>query len=150
MSRNRILTSLCVIAAPLGILALSAGPASARVSGPAFYVEGQLYRTVGTPTDLSSTGAPDHTFDTIYVLADQKNVANAAPGVGRYNGGRWQAHDIAVPDYDAALAAGDLDHDGVLDSEAEVRAAIDAGAAIDNGVVSEFVCTVVKLPANQR
>ncbi len=79
MSRNRILTSLCVIAAPLGILALSAGPASARVSGPAFYVEGQLYRTVGMPTDLSSTGAPDHTFDTIYVLQTRRTSPTRRP-----------------------------------------------------------------------
>jgi hypothetical protein len=33
-------------------------PATAGVSGPAFYVNRQLYRTVGTPTDLSGTGAP--------------------------------------------------------------------------------------------
>ena len=36
-----------------------AGAAGAGgVTGPSFYVDGTLYRTVGTPTDLSGTGAP--------------------------------------------------------------------------------------------
>jgi hypothetical protein len=40
--------------------------AVAGVSGPSFYVDGEPYRTVGAPTDFSETGAPDHSFDTIY------------------------------------------------------------------------------------
>jgi hypothetical protein len=47
-----------VAAASLGLVA----PASAGVTGPAFYVDGSLYRTVGTPTDLSGTGAPAHAW----------------------------------------------------------------------------------------
>ena len=49
---------------------------SGGVTGPAFYVDGQLYRTVNTPTDLSNTGAPDSSFDTIYQFFGlQPNVA---------------------------------------------------------------------------
>ncbi len=43
-----------------------AGKGAGGVTGPAFYVNGQLYRTVNTPTDLSKTGAPAHSFDSIY------------------------------------------------------------------------------------
>jgi hypothetical protein len=54
---------------------------SGSVSGPAFYVDGAQYRTVGTPTDLSETGAPAQSFDTIYDFGGlQLNVATAAPG----------------------------------------------------------------------
>ena len=57
--------------------ALAQGPPS-----PSFYVDGTLYRTVGTPTDLTNTGAPDSSFDTIYQFfgAQAFNVATAAPG----------------------------------------------------------------------
>ena len=60
-----------------------------------FYVDGSLYRTIATPTDLSNTGAPAHSFDKIYALGVDSsgdpllNVAEAAPGDGDYNGGRW-------------------------------------------------------------
>src|SRR5688500_11442657 len=71
-------------------LAALSGVASAGVSGPAFFVNGTVYRTVGTPTDLSGTGAPAHSFDTIYeFFGAQLNVATTAPGDPGYNGGRW-------------------------------------------------------------
>ena len=76
--------------------ALAVAPAafggSGGVTGPAFYVDGTLYRTVNTPTDLSNTGAPEHARDTIYDFGGaQLNVATAAPGDTDYNGGRWCA-----------------------------------------------------------
>ncbi|HZN20634.1 MAG TPA: hypothetical protein VFB84_20985 [Micromonosporaceae bacterium] len=131
------------------VLAL-APPASAGVTGPAFYVDGALYRTVATPTDLSGTGAPAYAWDTIYDLGGaQLNVATAAPGDQDYSGGRWQVHALAFPSrYGAAVAAGDLDGDGVLDSSAEVAAALDAGTAVDAGVVRQFVCPVSPVPAS--
>jgi hypothetical protein len=49
-----------------GVAAAGVAPASAGVGGPAFYVDGQVYRTVGTPTNLSGTGAPAHSWDVIY------------------------------------------------------------------------------------
>jgi hypothetical protein len=139
-----------------GGLALAAGfalatPASAGVQGPAFYVDGQTYRTVATPTDLSGTSAPAHAWDVIYDFGGaQLNVAEAAPGSPGYNGGRWQVHGLSFPDgYAAAVAAGDLDGDGTLDSAAEVEAALAADAAVDVGVVAQFVCPVIPFPANQ-
>lgn len=128
-----------------------AGPASAGVSGPAFYVDHVLYRTVATPTDLSGTGAPEQSYDSIYSFGSaQPSVAESAPGHRGYNGGRWQVHLVALPHgHDAALASGDLDHDGVLDALDEVMAALAAGDAVDTGVVKWFVCTVNPVPAGQ-
>jgi hypothetical protein len=129
-------------------LAIGASGASAGVSGPSFYVDGQLYRTVGTPTDLSGTGAPAHAWDTIYDFGGaQLNVAEAAPGQVGYNGGRWQVHALSFPGgYAAALDDGDLDIDGVLDSTSEVAAALAAGSAVDTGVVKQFECPAIPLP----
>jgi len=123
---------------------------SGGVTGPAFYVDGQLYRTVNTPTDLSHTGAPAHSFDTIYMLPGQPfNVATAAPGDPGYNGGRWMVHLIAYnTSHAATVAAHDADGSGDLDSAAEVQAALadsGPGGATDTGVVKEFVCPVIKL-----
>jgi len=85
----RRLTSMLVAC---GLLAtLFAAPAAA--GGPpdlAFYVDDVRYRTIGTPTDLSNTGAPAHSFDRIYALGGSlANVAEAKPGDRDYNGGRW-------------------------------------------------------------
>jgi hypothetical protein len=75
-----------------GLLA-TLGAGGALAGGPpaiGFYVDGQLYRTVGTPTDFSKTGAPAHSFDRIYALGDGlMNVAESKPGDRDYNGGRW-------------------------------------------------------------
>jgi hypothetical protein len=131
-----------VVAAAVVGAALAAG--SGGVTGPAFYVNGQLYRTVNTPTDLSSTGAPDHSFDTIYDFGGlQPNVATAAPGDPGYNGGRWRVHGLSFPNYAAAVSAFDANGSGNFDSASEVQAALAAGAAIDNGVVKSFVCPVI-------
>jgi hypothetical protein len=78
------------------------------------------------------------------------NVATAAPGDAGYNGGRWMVHALAFNStYAAAVAAHDMDGDGVLDTNAEVWAAIaDDGASgvTDTGVVKSFVCPVIRLP----
>ncbi|MGH3104194.1 MAG: hypothetical protein ACRDN6_08895 [Gaiellaceae bacterium] len=130
-----------------------AGSATANgaggVTGPAFYVDGELYRTVNTPTDLSGTGAPAHSYDTIYALGGQRNVATAAPGDRGYNGGRWMVHAVAYnTSWAATVAAHDANGSGDLDSAAEVSAALadpGAGGATDTGVVKRFVCPVIKL-----
>lgn len=129
-------------------LVLGAGTSHAGVTGPAFYVDHVLYRTVATPTDLDQTGAPAHSYDVIYSFGSaQLSVATSAPGYTDYNGGRWAVHAVSLPHgYGAALASGDLDGNGVLDSTAEVMAAIGAGDAVDAGVVRRFVCTVNPLP----
>jgi hypothetical protein len=120
------------------------------VTGPAFYVDGSLYRTVNTQTDLSNTGAPAHSFDTIYDLGGaQLNVATAAPGDTGYNGGRWMVHAIAFnTSWAATVAAHDANDSGNLDSAAEIRSALadpGPGGAKDLGVVKQFVCPVIKL-----
>jgi hypothetical protein len=145
---SRHLAAVAVLATVTTVgLAIGASSASAGVSGPSFYVDGQLYRTVGTPTDLSDTGAPTHAWDIIYDFGGaQLNVAEAAPGQVGYNGGRWQVHALTFPGgYAAALADGDLDGDGVLDSTSEVMAALAAGSVVDAGVVKQFECPAIPL-----
>jgi hypothetical protein len=139
----------------IGATLLIAGSAFAQGSGgvssdPAFYVDGTLYRTVGTPTDLSNTGAPDHSFDVIYNFGgNQLNVATAAPGYPDYNGGRWRVHALAFPNgYAAAVAANDGNGSGSLDTTAEVQSALADGSAVDTGIVKSFVCPVIKFPEN--
>ncbi len=151
MSRLRALMATLALLAALAALG---GAAAQGVTGPAFYVDGALYRTVGTPTDLAGTGAPAHSFDIIYNLGGyQPNVATAAPGDPGFNGGRWQVHAIAyTTSYAATVAAHDTNGSGDLDSAAEVRAALmdsGAGGARDLGIVKTFECPVIKLPANE-
>ena len=58
-------------AAAAAALLLSIAASAVAAGGPpqiGFYVDGATYRTVGTPTDFSRTGAPAHSFDRIYVL----------------------------------------------------------------------------------
>ena len=141
---RRTLT-LVVLAAVAAVVATSALAGAGGVTGPAFYVDGQLYRTVGTPTDLPAR-APAHSFDTIYDLGGlQPNVAEAAPGDRDYNGGRWTVRAISFADYAGALAAFDANGSGTFDSAEEVEAAVAAGAATDLGIVKRFVCPAIPL-----
>ena len=126
--------------------------AVAGVSGPSFYVGGVPYRTVGTPTDFSESGAPDHSFDTIYQFsgAQPLNVATAAPGDPGFNGGRWRVEVIGYADnenYSSALAAFDANGSGDFDSAAEVEAAIASGVVTTSEGPS-FECPVIPLPRN--
>lgn len=147
MSHKRILVALASVGLAIGGAgALAAQAAAGGVSGPAFYVDHVLYRTVATPTDLSTTGAPDSTFDAIYSIPGQPNVADSAPGHPGFNGGRWQVHSLEVASHDALLAGADLDDNGVIDALDEVHAALDSGLAVDTGIVREFVCTVNPVP----
>jgi hypothetical protein len=138
---------LILTASAAAALALTPLTASAGVSGAAFYVDGVLYRTVATPTDLSRTGAPDHSFDTIYEFSGAQpfNVATAAPGDRGYNGGRWRVEvvDYAVDDA-SALAGFDANGSGDFDSAAEVESAIEADAIMTSDGPS-FVCPVIPL-----
>jgi len=142
---RKVILTAAVAAAALALIPLNA---SAGVGGPAFYVDGVLYRTVATPTDLSRTGAPDHSFDTIYEFSGDQpyNVATAGPGDRGYNGGRWRVEvvDYAV-DYGSALAGFDANGSRDFDSSAEVESAIEAGA-INTSDGPSFVCPVIPLP----
>ena len=111
-------------------------------------MDAHLYRTVGTPTDLSGTGAPAHSFDTIYEFGGaQPNVATAAPGDTSYNGGRWRVQVLGFPSgYAAAVASADTNASGNIDSDEELQAAFGAGTAIVAGSGPSFVCPVIPLP----
>ncbi len=146
---DRMRKVLLLGAAAVTALAVFAATAAAGgVTGAAFYVDGTLYRTVNTPTDLSNTGAPDSSFDTIYQFfgAQPYNVATAAPGDPGYNGGRWRVIGLQFADYDTALSTYDTNDSGDFDSAAEVQAALAGGAATSLGVVKSFECPVVPLP----
>lgn len=144
--------SLAVTLACAWIAAASAlAGGSGGVTGAAFYVDGQLYRTVGTPTDLSGTGAPDHSFDTIYELGGaQPNVATAAPGDQGYNGGRWRVRVLGFPSgYAAAVASADTNASGDIDSATELQTAFAAGTAVVSGSGPSFVCPVIPMPRSR-
>ncbi len=84
------------------LLTVGAGAVSASGLGPphvGFFVDGDLYRTVGTPTDFSATGAPAGSYDAIFVFADGATpVAEAKPGDRDYNGGRWRVYSVTWTD----------------------------------------------------
>jgi hypothetical protein len=148
---RRMLLAFAVGAVAVLALASVAAAGSGGVTGPAIYVNGILYRTVGTPTDLSNTGAPLSSFQTIYSFGDlQPNVATAAPGDPGFRGGRWQVHALAFnTNYASTVAAHDGNGSGNLDSAAEVQAALSdpgAGGASDLGVVKLFECPVIPVP----
>lgn len=151
MNRTAFRTTAVILSTLGAALGMSATAQAAGVSGPAIYVDHVLYRTVVTPTDLAGTGAPAQSWDTLYnFFGAQRSVATAAPGDPGYNGGRWQVHKVSTPDgYAAALAAGDLDGNGVLDSAAEVDAALTSGTLVDDGIVKYFVCTLNKVPGGK-
>lgn len=146
--RIHLVSGVVAIAAALVFVSAAGAGGSGGVTGPSFYVDGTLYRTVGTPTDLSNTGAPDSSFDTIYQFfgAQQFNVATAAPGDRGYNGGRWRVHGLTFANYAGAVAQFDANGSSDFDSAEEVAAALAGGAAVDIGVVKSFVCPVVHIP----
>ena len=79
-------------------LLVTVAASAVAAGGPpslSFYVDDVRYRTVGTPTDFSGTGAPASTYDKIYALGDGLiNVAEAKPGDRDFNGGRWMVLPI--------------------------------------------------------
>jgi hypothetical protein len=82
-------------------------------------VDGQLYRTVLTPSDLSDR-AP-HGFDIIYDLGARRNVA-AAPGDPDYNGGAGGPRDLFNTSW-RHRSCHDANGSGNLDSAEEVEGA---------------------------
>ena len=125
--------------AAAGLLIALASSSVAAGGPPAdgFYVDGDVYRTVGTPTDFSDSGAPDTTFDVIYALGSGLlNVAEAKPGDTDYNGGRWMV--LAVRWADGVTPV-------QLTSAEEVQAYAEAGLlTIGSEPVQEFECPVIR------
>lgn len=128
---------LTVIAGTTLSLALTASIVAAAAGPPAlsFYIDGVRYRTVGTPTDFSRTGAPAHSFETIYALGgDLINVSEAAPGQPGFRGGRWMVLPVT------------WNVDPVqLTSNEQVEAYAEAGMiTIGSTPVKEFECPVIR------
>jgi hypothetical protein len=137
-------------AAATSIAALALSVSGVAAGGPpkanAIYVDNVAYRTVGTPTDFSNTGAPAHSFDTIYLLDDGTNpaakgfasVATAAPGDKDYNGGRWMVFDITWINSPTQLT--------------NAQAVLDAAAAGDLSIsahpIKYFECPVIPMRGN--
>jgi hypothetical protein len=116
---------------------LSIAATSVAAGGPpslAFYVDGERYRTVGTPTDFSRTGAPAQSYDAIYVLGGNLvNVAESAPGDRDYNGGRCMV--LPVTWHTAPVQ---------LTSEEQIEAYAAAGMlTIASSPVRMFACPVI-------
>ena len=122
-----------------GTLAVSVFAGIASAGGPpslAFYVDDVRYRTVGTPTDFSGTGAPASTYDAIYALGSGLvNVAEAKPGDRDFNGGRWAVMPITW--HTAAVQ---------LTNAEQVAAWADAGLISIGAPVRYFFCSVNKVP----
>lgn len=126
-----------VFAAIALLLTMAVSAVSAGGLGPphtGFWVDGDPYRTVGTPTDFSGTGAPDSSFDRIYRIDTQSmNVAEAKQGDRDYNGGRWMVLQVTW-----------TRNVHELRSAEEVLAAAGAGdLTIDPAPIREFLCPVI-------
>ena len=122
------------------------GGGATVVRGQAFYVDGEAYRTVATPNTLPAA-APAHSFDVLYNFSGaQPAVAEAAPGMPGYNGGRWIVNLVDYADGWQAYADG-TDSAGmpVFVSDEAVEAAIAAGALSVAYDVVRFTCPVIRL-----
>jgi hypothetical protein len=133
---------LIALVGSVGLLAsLSVGTAVA--GGPpslSFYVDGAQYRTVGTPTDFTSTGAPASSFEAIYALGDGLiNVAAAAPGQPGFRGGRWMVLPVTWNTTPVQLTS---------DEQVALYAA-NGWITIGTTPVKEFECPVIPVQGNQ-
>jgi len=126
----------------LGLLAsLTVGTVAA--GGPpslSFFVDGAQYRTIGTPTDFTNTGAPASSFETIYALGDGLiNVAEAAPGQPGFRGGRWKVLPVTWNTAPVQLTS----------DEQVLMYAANGWITIGTTPVKEFECPVIPVQGNQ-
>jgi len=134
-----------IVSASLGAgLLMAAIATTAFAGGPpqaGIYVDGELFRTVGTPTDFSTTGAPDSSFDTIWSFNGViPSVADAKPGDQDFNGGRWMV-------YGASFAEGVTPY--VIEDDTELWQAVTAGDVIlTDHVVKYFECPLIPMRGN--
>ena len=120
------------------LLSIAAAPVAA--GGPpslSFYIDGERYRTVATPTDFTNTGAPLSTYDRIYALGGGLiNVAEAKPGDRDFNGGRWAVMPVTWHTAPVQLTSAEA-----------VEAYADAGwLTIGTTPVRLFFCSVNHVP----
>jgi hypothetical protein len=123
------------------LLSIAAVPVAA--GGPpslSFYIDGERYRTVGTPTDFSNTGAPLSTYDRIYALGGGLiNVAEAKPGDRDFNGGRWAVYPVTWH-----IAPVQYTSDAQL-----LAAAASGDVTIASSPARLFFCNVARIPSGQ-
>jgi hypothetical protein len=129
-------------AATAGALLVSVAASTVAAGGPpslSFYVDDVRYRTVGTPTDFTNTGAPSFTYDKIYALGTGLiNVAEAKPGDRDFNGGRWAVYPITwAPGVTPVQLTND--HDILAWAEADLL-------SIAESPVKLFFCSVSPVP----
>jgi hypothetical protein len=120
-------------------LLVTVAASAVAAGGPpslSFYVDDVRYRTVGTPTDFSGTGAPASTYDKIYALGDGLiNVAEAKPGDTDFNGGRWMVLPITWAEGVTPVQ---------LTNAEDVEAWADAGLlTIATTPAKQFLCPVI-------
>ncbi|HJP90298.1 MAG TPA: hypothetical protein VJ850_14785 [Candidatus Limnocylindrales bacterium] len=130
------------IAASALALAASLGAGSVAAGGPpklSFYIDDTRYRTVGTPTDFTNTGAPASTYDVIYALGNGLiNVATSKPGDTDFNGGRWAVYAITWNVTPVQYT-----------NDADILAAADRGdLTISSSPVKLFFCNVAVVPGS--
>lgn len=125
-----------LLVAALASTALAGGPPQGSI-----YVDGELFRTVGTPTDFSATGAPDSSFDTIWSFGGVvPSVADAKPGDQDFNGGRWMV-------YGASFAEGVTPY--VITDDTELwQAVADGDVILTDHVVKYFECPLIAMRGN--
>jgi hypothetical protein len=130
MKNQRRILVLSLIAA---VMVLSSVTFAEKLGPPGgmFYANDQLFRTIGTPTDLPNHGK----FDTIYVLGGElAPVSDAAPGDMEYNGGRWEVRMVQF----LTIAPTQFTNSDDLEAAAG-RGEISIGP-----VVKRFVCPLIK------
>ena len=128
--------TLSILSAAM-LLSLAAGAVAAGNGPPslAFYADGVRWRTLGTPTDFSHTGAPDSSFEAIYVLGGELiNVAEAAPGDPGFRGGRWQVLPVTWNTTPVQLTSGEQVHAYAAMGKLTISAT----------PVKEFECPVIR------
>ena len=129
-------------ASAIALLA-SVGASGVLAGGPpslGFYVDDVRYRTVGTPTDFFGTGAPASTYDSIYNLGTDINVAEAKPGDRDFNGGRWLVYTVTWAD--GVTPVQYTNDQQILDAQ-------DAGLlTINPEPVKAFFCNVAPVPGS--
>lgn len=132
---HRIATAIGGAALLLSVVASSV--AAGGPPSPAFYVDDVRYRTVGTPTDFTNTGAPDFSFDKVYALGSGLiNVAETKPTDTDFNGGRWQVYAITWIGAPVQFT-----------NDADILQAEDDGhLTISSMPVREFFCNVAPVP----
>jgi len=135
-----MLRRLAAAASSVALL-LTIAASTVAAGGPpslGFYVDDVRYRTVGTPTDFTNTGAPSFTYDKIYNLGTGINVADAKPGDRDFNGGRWAVYLVHWAQGQTPIQ---------YTNDGQILAAADAGIlTIDSTPVKLFFCNVAIVP----